>query len=310
LPVNDQNISGKKLMLIYNTIRNEKLTLKIEDVPVDWIITTDRRYFGRADAVIFYLPYLYNEVEYDLDKPEEQIWISWCLEAEKDHHMFNDLEIKDVIDIWMSYSKNEEYAAHPVVSLCRMVDEIKLNQNEKRKMLNGEYYNPMDEKLIEERLHVQKLLYQYNRTEEWEDGKRYTILKKLLGSSGESITIMPSFKCEYGKNIYIGEDFYANYDCLMLDVCPIVIGNHCLLGPGVHIYTSTHPVNPAERAMKKLYGKPVTIGNNVWIGGHSVINPGVTIGDNSVIASGSVVVKDIPANVLAGGNPAKVIKKI
>jgi maltose O-acetyltransferase len=182
--------------------------------------------------------------------------------------------------------------------------------DEKRKMLIEGHYNPDDEKLKEERLYTQKLLHQFNGTEELEHEKRYLILKKLLGSSENNITIESSFQCDYGKNIFIGEDFFANYNCVLLDACAIVIGDNCLLGPGVHIYTSTHPVNPEERVMKKLYRKPVVIGNNVWIGGNSIINPGVTIGDNSVVASGSVVVKDVPCNVLVGGNPAKVIREI
>ena len=177
-------------------------------------------------------------------------------------------------------------------------------------MLGGEYYDANDKELLEDKKFAQKLLVLYNQTEEWEDGERYRILKTLLGKSGELITIEPSFRCDYGKNIYIGEEFYANYDCVMLDTSPIVIGDMCLFGPGVHIYTSTHPVSPQKRSMKKQYGKPVTIGNNVWIGGRAVINPGVKIGDNSVIASGSVVVKDVPPNVLVGGNPAKIIREI
>lgn len=108
----------------------------------------------------------------------------------------------------------------------------------------------------------------------------------------------------------MGENFYANFDCVMLDVCKIEIGDNCLLAPGVHIYTATHPLDKAQRADAVEFGKPVTIGNNVWIGGRAIINPGVTIGDNAVIASGSVVVKDVPANVLVGGNPARIIKEI
>src|SRR5690606_27336378 len=102
----------------------------------------------------------------------------------------------------------------------------------------------------------------------------------------------------------------ANFDTCLLDVCEIRFGDNCMLGPGVHIYTATHPVNPVERAAGKEFGKPVTIGHNVWIGGRAVINPGVTVGDNAIIAAGAVVVKDVPANTVVGGNPARVIKEI
>lgn len=118
------------------------------------------------------------------------------------------------------------------------------------------------------------------------------------------------FHCDYGYNIHVGENFYANFNCVMLDVCPIRIGDNCMLAPGVHIYTATHPINPVERNSGKEFGKAVTIGDNVWIGGGAIINPGVTIGDNAVIASGSVVTKDVPANVVYGGNPAKFIKSV
>lgn len=107
-----------------------------------------------------------------------------------------------------------------------------------------------------------------------------------------------------------GNNFYANFDCVILDVCDVRIGENCFIAPGVHIYTATHPLNPFERVSGAEFGKPVTIGNNVWIGGRAVINPGVTIGDNVVIASGAVVTKDVPNNVVVGENPAKVIKNI
>lgn len=186
----------------------------------------------------------------------------------------------------------------------------KLMKSEKEKMIAGELYLASDQNLVEERLFARKLTREYNETLETELEKRTFILKKLLGATGENIYIEPTFKCDYGYNISVGENFYANFDCVILDVCPVKIGNNCMIAPGVHIYTATHPLDAETRNSGKEYGKPVLIGNNVWIGGRSIVNPGVTIGDNVVIASGSVVTKDVPDNVVVGGNPAKVIKKI
>ncbi|MGE6260411.1 maltose O-acetyltransferase [Heyndrickxia sporothermodurans] len=183
-------------------------------------------------------------------------------------------------------------------------------KSEKEKMIAGELYLASDQNLVEERLFARKLTREYNETLETELEKRTFILKKLLGATGENIYIEPTFKCDYGYNISVGENFYANFDCVILDVCPVKIGNNCMIAPGVHIYTATHPLDAETRNSGKEYGKPVFIGNNVWIGGRSIVNPGVTIGDNVVIASGSVVTKDVPDNVVVGGNPAKVIKKI
>lgn len=180
---------------------------------------------------------------------------------------------------------------------------------EKRKMIAGELYRPGDETLRDDRLRARHLLHRYNHTAPDEKAERTALLKELLGQS-EGAYIEPSFRCDYGYNIFLGNDFYANFDCVMLDVCPVHIGDNCMLAPGVHIYTATHPLDPTERNSGAEYGKPVTIGNNVWIGGRAVINPGVTIGDNAVIASGAVVVKDVPANAVVGGNPAKIIKML
>ncbi|KQL34380.1 sugar O-acetyltransferase [Psychrobacillus sp. FJAT-21963] len=182
--------------------------------------------------------------------------------------------------------------------------------SEKEKMLNGELYNPIDPELLREKLTARKLTRLYNQTLETEEDKRTELLKELFGSTGNSLSIEPTLRCDYGYNIHVGENFYANFDCVFLDVCEIRIGDNCFIAPGVHIYTATHPLNAEERVSGVEYGKPVKIGDNVWIGGNSVINPGVTIGNNVVIASGSVVTKDVPANVVVGGNPAKIIMQI
>jgi len=182
--------------------------------------------------------------------------------------------------------------------------------SEKEKMLNGKLYNAADPELLKERLNARRLTRLYNETLESDDIKRAELVKELLGSSQKNLYIEPTFRCDYGYNIHVGENFYANFDCVFLDVCEIRIGDNCFIAPGVHIYTATHPLDPIERISGVEYGKPVNIGHNVWIGGKAVINPGVNIGNNVVIASGSVVIKDLPDNVVVGGNPAKIIKHI
>jgi maltose O-acetyltransferase len=183
-------------------------------------------------------------------------------------------------------------------------------KTEKEKMLAGELYDPSDSELVSGRLIARRLTRIYNETLETDGEERTDLLKELFGSTGKNLFIEPTFRCDYGYNIHVGDNFYANFNCVFLDVCEINIGENCFIAPGVHIYTATHPLNAKERISGIEFGKPVTIGNNVWIGGSAVINPGVTIGNNVVVASGSVVTKDVPDNVLVGGNPARVIKEI
>ncbi|WP_077324203.1 sugar O-acetyltransferase [Virgibacillus siamensis] len=181
---------------------------------------------------------------------------------------------------------------------------------EKEKMLNGELYNPEDAQLVKERANARKLTRLFNKTTETEHEQRSEILQELFGSYGGTIEVEPDFRCDYGSNIHVGENFYANFNCVILDVCEVRIGDNCMMAPGVHIYTATHPSNPHKRNSGIEYGKPIIIGNNVWIGGSAVINPGVSIGNNAVIASGAVVTKDVPDNVVVGGNPAKVLRQL
>lgn len=183
-------------------------------------------------------------------------------------------------------------------------------KSEKEKMLAGEIYNSQADELIRDRDIVRERVRIYNTTTEKEKDRRSRLLEGILGSCGEGIVMAPNIRFDYGYNTYIGDHFFSNFDCTILDVCEVRIGDNCMLGPGVHIYTATHPLNAAERTAGKEFGKPVTIGNNVWIGGHAVINPGVTIGDNAVVGSGSVVTKDVPANILVCGNPAHKVKEI
>lgn len=181
---------------------------------------------------------------------------------------------------------------------------------EKQKMLNGEVYNAYDESLILLRNKARHLTKSYNNTDPEATIERINILKKLFGKIGENFEIEPPFHCDYGTNMEIGESFYANFNLVVLDDGLVKIGDDVLIGPNVGIYTATHLIDPKLRPKNADYTKAVTIGNNVWIGGGSIINPGVTIGDNSIIGSGSVVTKNIPANVIAVGNPCKILKKI
>ena len=183
-------------------------------------------------------------------------------------------------------------------------------KTEKDKMLAGEMYNPADQVLLKEREEARRKVRIYNQTLETEGEKRSKLLKELLGSTGENIYMEPNIRFDYGYNTHVGENFYANFDCTILDVCEVRFGDHCMLGPGVQIYTAIHPLNPTERNSGEEYAKPITFGNNVWIGGSAIVNPGVRVGNNVVIASGAVVTKDVPDNVVVGGNPAKVIKQV
>lgn len=183
-------------------------------------------------------------------------------------------------------------------------------RTEKDKMLAGEMYDPLDPELLHARTEARKKVRLYNLSLESEHEERTSMLKELLGSTGENVYMEPNIRFDYGSNTHVGENFFANFDCVILDVCEVKIGDNCMMAPGVHIYTATHPLDPEERNSGKEYGKPVTIGNNVWIGGGAIINPGVTIGDNAVIASGAVVTKNVPSNTVVGGNPAAVIKQL
>ncbi|QDV44521.1 Maltose O-acetyltransferase [Stieleria neptunia] len=181
--------------------------------------------------------------------------------------------------------------------------------SEKQKMLAGQPYDPADSELTADRLHARKLLHVLNNAEPG-DGKRLrNVCRELFGKGGETVWLEPPFRCDYGTNIYLGENVYFNFDCVILDVCEIRIGSNVFIGPGVHIYAATHPLD-AELRRTQEFGKPVTIGNDVWVGGKAIVCPGVTIGDRSVIGAGSVVTKHVPVGVVAAGNPCQVIRKL
>lgn len=182
-------------------------------------------------------------------------------------------------------------------------------KSEKEKMLAGDLYYAGDEELTKEREYARNLIFEFNHSKPSGKDKRQEILKKLI-TAKDSFYIEAPFYCDYGYNIEVGEKFYANYSCIILDVNKVKIGDNVLLAPNVQLYTATHSIDPAERLTGKEYAKPIVIGNNVWIGGGAIICPGVKIGDNATIGAGSVVTKNIPDNVIAAGNPCRVIKNI
>ncbi|MBN1048946.1 sugar O-acetyltransferase [Clostridium botulinum] len=187
-----------------------------------------------------------------------------------------------------------------------------MNSLEKQRqyILSGNMYNDLTIELVEARKKVVLMTNEYNSSFGKTSEEREVILKKLLKSIGKGVYFEPNFRFEFGFNISIGNNFYANFDCVMLDGGGIEIGDNVLFGPRVGIYTSNHAIDANERILGGCYAKKVKIGNNVWIGGGVQVNQGVSIGDNTIIGSGSVVTKNIPANVIAAGIPCKVIRAI
>jgi maltose O-acetyltransferase len=183
-------------------------------------------------------------------------------------------------------------------------------RTEKQKMLAGELYLAADPELAAESLRAADLLRTYNSTSAHDRPQRTQILQALLGKVGANPQIVPPFHCDYGCHISLGENFYMNYGGVILDCHRVEIGDNVLCAPYVQIYAVYHPVDPALRLTGRELAAPVTIGSNVWIGGGAIVCPGVTIGDNTTIGAGSVVVKNIPANVVAVGNPCRVIREL
>jgi maltose O-acetyltransferase len=180
---------------------------------------------------------------------------------------------------------------------------------EQQKMLAGEAYDPFDPDLVAGRERARDLCQALNATREGQQEQRRLILRDLFGKGGDTVWMQPPFFCDYGINIELGERVFFNFNCIVLDVCHVRIGDYSLFGPAVQIYTPIHPMNADERRRKEL-GKPVDIGADVWVGGGAIILPGVRIGSRAVIGAGSVVTRDIPDDVFAAGNPCRVIREI
>nr|PZM99390.1 MAG: maltose acetyltransferase [Pseudomonadota bacterium] len=181
--------------------------------------------------------------------------------------------------------------------------------SEREKMLAGELYDPFDPELVAARVRARDLCRALNATRESQQAERRAILQALFGSGGDTVWMQPPFHCDYGANIHLGERVYFNFNCVVLDVCEVRIGDYTLFGPGVQILTPLHPFDASQRRERE-YGAPIVIGSDVWVGGGALILAGVRIGNRSVIGAGSVVTRDIPDDVFAAGNPCRVIRPI
>jgi len=182
-------------------------------------------------------------------------------------------------------------------------------RSEKEKMLAGELYDCLDPELSQARERARDLCQDLNASRERDQELRRRIVMELFGSGGDSVWLQPPFFCDYGSNIRLGTRVFFNFNCVVLDVCQVTIGDFTLIGPAVQIYTATHPMDAVQRR-KQEFGKPVEIGSDVWIGGGAIICPGVTIGSKTVVGAGSVVTKDLPEGVFAAGNPCRVIREV
>ena len=177
-------------------------------------------------------------------------------------------------------------------------------------MLRGGLYIADDPELAADHARAQKLLERYNVTRHTEQDERDRLLRELLAEVGDGVVVKPPFRCDYGSQISIGADTFVNYGCVILDVVPVRIGAHCQVATNVQLLAATHPVDPEPRRERWEYGKPITIGDNVWLGGGAIVCPGVTIGDDTVVGAGAVVTRDLPSRVVAVGNPARVLRTI
>lgn len=181
--------------------------------------------------------------------------------------------------------------------------------SEREKMLAGEPYDPLDADLVAGRERARDLCQALNATREGEADARRAILRQLFGRGGDTVWMQPPFFCDYGTNIELGERVFFNFNCVVLDVCPVRVGDYTLFGPGVQILTPVHPMN-AELRRREEYGRPIEIGSDVWVGGGALILPGVRVGSRTVIGAGSVVTRDVPDGVFAAGNPCRVVREI
>ena len=182
-------------------------------------------------------------------------------------------------------------------------------RTEREKMLAGELYDALDPELVADRYRVRDLCQKLNASSDADEELRRKICKQIFGKGGDTVWMQPPFYCDYGSNIELGERVFFNFNCIVLDVCRVRIGDYTLFGPGVQVLTPMHPLNASLRR-KEEYGKPIDIGSDVWVGAGALILPGVTIGSCAVIGAGSVVTRDVPAGMFAAGNPCRVIREI
>lgn len=183
-------------------------------------------------------------------------------------------------------------------------------RSEKEKMLAGELYDSKNPVLVQDRRNARHLTRLLNDTRDNEETQRESLLRRLFGSVGTRPVLQTPFYCDYGYNIHVGNRIEVNFGCVFLDVCEIRFGDDCLVGPGVHIYTATHPVSVGDRKRGIEFGMPVRIGNTVWLGGRAVVLPGVTIGDGAIVGACAVVTRDVPDNVIVAGTPAKILREL
>jgi maltose O-acetyltransferase len=198
--------------------------------------------------------------------------------------------------------------SRPAGSSARTEDAIG-NDSERERMLAGELYDPFDPELVAARTRARDLCRLFNASGDSETAERQRILGELIGAVAGNLMIQPPFFCDYGSNIGVGRNCFFNFNCVVLDVCEVTLGDHVLLGPAVQLYTATHPLDAVARRARE-FGRPVAIGDDVWIGGGAIVCPGVSIGARTVIGAGSVVTRDIPADVFAAGNPCRVVRRL
>lgn len=189
-------------------------------------------------------------------------------------------------------------------------NNLSANMSEWEKLQAGMVYNDFDSDLFMRRVEAKKLFREYNRTGDDDTALRRKLMEQLFKHVGTEVWIEPDFRCEFGKNIVIGNNVYINFGCIILDCAEVTIGDNVLLGPNIGIYAANHSLDAEERINGGCCGKPVHVGNNVWLGGDVKILPGVSVGDNTIIGTGSIVTKDIPAGVIAVGNPCRVLRAV
>src|SRR5262249_41442737 len=183
-------------------------------------------------------------------------------------------------------------------------------RTERDKMLAGELYDPLDPQLVQDRRRARDLCQALSATADARQAERLRLLRQLFGAVGDDPWIEPPFFCDYGSNITLGHKVYFNFNCVVLDVATVHIGDRTLFGPAVQIYTALHPLSAAERRRGLELAKPIVVGSDVWVGGAAILCPGVTVGDRSVIGAGSIVTRDVPPDVFAAGNPCRMLRKL